>query len=556
MKYKVLFIEDDIIDRMAIERFVKTSNFPFDYRLADSLKTAVEIINSEIIDAVIADYNLPDGTVDEIYDLLGDIPFIVVTAVGDQKTAVKALKSGAYDYIVKDPHGKHRDALTYTIQNAINHYQTKTELNNYRLNLEKLVRERTKELELQIDERIKAETELRKRNEEVEELNQELQFRNEQLETAKSKAVESDELKTAFLANISHEIRTPLAAILGFAELFVSDQLNRERQLEMVGLIKEGSDQLLNVISDIVDISQIDAGQIQHSPTEFNLELLLNELYEILNNEIKSKNKTKIRPLLKINLSYQQKYVLADKDKIKHILLKFVNNAVKFTSEGVIKISANVQNSMVLICVEDSGIGIKKENLGLIFHRFRQASNDFTRPYGGTGLGLTIAKGLSEIIGGKVHVDSTFETGSIFKLEFPFFETGKMQVGKLNPDVQKQKCILVVEDNATDFSYYAEALASTGAMLFQAENDIEAVTHFMQRSDIDLVLVNVDMTKNQGVEAVLEIKALNPDIPVLALTAELNYNRLSNEILANCTEILIHPVGRLLLIDKINKYTP
>ena len=117
MKYKVLFIEDDIIDRMAIERFVKTSNFPFDYRLADSLKTAVEIINSEIIDAVIADYNLPDGTVDEIYDLLGDIPFIVVTAVGDQKTAVKALKSGAYDYIVKDPHGKHRDALTYTKRN-------------------------------------------------------------------------------------------------------------------------------------------------------------------------------------------------------------------------------------------------------------------------------------------------------------------------------------------------------------------------------------------------------------------------------------------------------
>jgi len=237
---------------------------------------------------------------------------------------------------------------------------------------------------------------------------------NRELLKAKLKAEESDRLKTAFLQNISHEIRTPMNGIIGFSEL-IKDSTTEEARHR--GYFKEMSSctfQLAALVNDLIDISKIEAGDLQMILSDFTISELTESSRGMFSDNAAEKG---------IDLTFEDETVnsviRSDKGKISQIVNNLLSNAIKFTSEGFVRVQFKVKNHWLLIIVKDSGIGIGKDNLELIFDRFRQTEMGLSRAYGGTGLGLAIADGLAGFLEGTLTVESEPGQGSQFTLSVP-----------------------------------------------------------------------------------------------------------------------------------------
>lgn len=233
------------------------------------------------------------------------------------------------------------------------------------------------------------------------------------LVAAKNRAEESDHLKSAFLANMSHEIRTPLNSIIGFADLLLDPFFDPEQQTIFVQMIKTSGNNLLAIISDIVDISKIESGQITLHNAPFSIEKLIHEIAYEQSRLVHDKGLE-----IKVNLPEADMYMDGDEGRVKQILMNYVNNAIKFTEAGVVEIGCTVFDS-VQFYVKDTGIGIPKEFHEKVFERFRQVETAHTRKYGGNGLGLAIARQLAELMGAWVWMESEPGKGSTFFLSFP-----------------------------------------------------------------------------------------------------------------------------------------
>lgn len=228
--------------------------------------------------------------------------------------------------------------------------------------------------------------------------------------TAKEKAEESDRLKTAFLNNMSHEIRTPLNAIVGFTTLLSSDGLPSAKQKTFIDIIQRSSDQLLSIITDIINISTIEAGQLRINAKQINLNQLLDDLYDQFS--IKADENVSIQ-LFK-SLNDDNAIFTTDETKLTQIISNLLVNALKFTNKGFIQFGYKIHNNQLLFSVQDTGIGIEQEAHQRIFERFRQA-NDYTgQQYGGNGLGLSIAKSYVELLGGTIWLESVVNQGTTF----------------------------------------------------------------------------------------------------------------------------------------------
>ncbi|HEX7583995.1 MAG TPA: PAS domain S-box protein, partial [Prolixibacteraceae bacterium] len=236
---------------------------------------------------------------------------------------------------------------------------------------------------------------------------------------AKEKAEESDRLKSAFLSNLSHELRTPMNGILGFSELLDDDSLTTEERHEYVSVINDSGLSLLEVITNIMDLSKIDSQQIEIKTRTFNLNSQLDELMKWFRSEKIIKDKSHLKVELKKALPDEQSNLTTDQGKIRHIFSLLLNNAAKFTSEGKIQFGYFVQEQNIKFFVKDTGKGIPADKHDAIFERFRQEEETLTRKYGGAGLGLAIAKGLVELMSGKIWVESEPGKGSTFWFEIP-----------------------------------------------------------------------------------------------------------------------------------------
>lgn len=239
-----------------------------------------------------------------------------------------------------------------------------------------------------------------------------------QLIAAKERAEQADKLKTAFLSNISHEIRTPLNAILGFSNLLIQKKPASEENRNFVSIIKENSNQLLKVIDELLDISRIEAGEIQMAEQEFEINNLLNEL--------KMENEEQLRKTGK-NISFttyfenqlKNSVVISDRRRLKQALNNILENAIKFTEKGSISFSCTYSASKIRFVVADTGVGIPEDKHSVIFERFRQAEETLTRNYGGNGLGLAISRAFIELLQGNIYVNSIPGEGSSFTVEIP-----------------------------------------------------------------------------------------------------------------------------------------
>lgn len=268
-----------------------------------------------------------------------------------------------------------------------------------------------------VEERIILNEQLVKtQNRKLKKVNKKFRKINEQLLIAKQKAEESDHLKSAFLANMSHEIRTPLNGIMGFSSLLADDGIDQAKRQQYAQIVSDSSTQLLNIVNDILDISKIETNQISIFKSEMDVNILLNELYDFFKPAVKLKN-------LSLNLEFDQSQssltIDSDAIRLKQIITNFISNSLKFTEEGGITIGFKLTNDTIVFFVRDTGIGIHDSEKQFIFDRFRQAGDIYHKANNGTGLGLAISKGLADLLGGEIQMESELGKGSIFSLILP-----------------------------------------------------------------------------------------------------------------------------------------
>lgn len=245
------------------------------------------------------------------------------------------------------------------------------------------------------------------------------------LKLAKEKAIESDRLKSVFLGNMSHEIRTPLNGIIGFSELLSNSIVNEEKKIKYLQMITSNGEQLLRIIDDIVDISLIESNQLRISPATINLHIFLKETLAFYKAYKATVHKSSIEFILENKIKSKELNIVVDPSRLQQVLRNLINNALKFTNEGYVRLTCCKNGDNLQFCVDDSGIGLDPDKKEIIFERFRQADERLNREYGGTGLGLSISKGIVEKMKGEIWVDTKEDNGLKICFKIPYVPAKK-----------------------------------------------------------------------------------------------------------------------------------
>jgi PAS domain S-box-containing protein len=383
----------------------------------------------------------------------------------------------------------------------------------------------------------------------------------QQLVVAKEKAEESDRLKSAFLANMSHEIRTPMNAILGFSELLQLEGIQPEQRQEYIKLINDKGNDLMNIISDLIDISRIEAGDMKLVKTHIQVNDLILEIFEQVKKEkdLKGKDEVQVRYRISEDTEYT---ILSDKNRLRQVFNNLLGNAMKFTNQGYIELGYDLIDDHVRFHVMDSGIGITPENQKLIFERFRQEDNSYTRKHGGTGLGLAISKQIVELLGGEISVESKPGQGAGFYFTLPLEKTAERLLSRSKVDRPPNqnnlklatKKILIAEDDSSNYMFLESLLRPTDAELIWARNGLQAVEIHAGRNDIDLILMDIRLPEMNGLLATRKIRSTDQNIPIIALTAFAFADDREKSMEAGCTEHMSKPVKIEELKRVLQKY--
>ena len=378
----------------------------------------------------------------------------------------------------------------------------------------------------------------------------------DQLINAKEKAEESDRLKTAFLHNISHEIRTPMNAIVGFTALLDDHELHPETRKQYIDIIYQSSNQLLSIITDIVDISNIETGQTRVTISQVNINVLIRNLYEQYSIRAAQQG---LSMYFKHSLNDDEALLETDGTKLIQILSNLLNNSLKFTKEGKIEFGYVLKDKSVEFMVSDTGIGISKDKQSRIFDRFYQVESSTARQYSGTGLGLSICRAYAELLGGTIRVESEPDKGSAFYLTLPYrFHVKKIIPGKKDQEKVTayvvEKTILVAEDDDINYLIVEKILKADAYNLIRAENGREAVDICNSNSKIDLVLLDLKMPVMDGLEAMSLIRGVRPALPFIALSAYAFDTDRKNAIEKGCVDYISKPFSKNELLAVLRKH--
>jgi signal transduction histidine kinase/CheY-like chemotaxis protein len=376
------------------------------------------------------------------------------------------------------------------------------------------------------------------------------------LRLAKEKAEASDRLKTDFLNNISHEVRTPLNGILGFAEIISQQDLSEEEKKDSFAMLFESSNRLLNTITNYMDISLITSGNMSVHRKDFFPVMILRKIY---NNYESVCSNRKLKLFLEIPGHSDNLSINSDPEIFQKIMSHFLNNAVKFTEKGSIHFGFKRSEEQLEFFVKDAGMGIGSDSFNNIFDLFVKEGEGSYRVSEGSGLGLSISKGMAEIIGGKIRLESELGVGSCFFLTIPLkkdaevflFENHSNDLRKVNTG----SLILVAEDEETNF-YYLNALLAreTGAKVLHASNGKEAIELFKANPGINLILMDIKMPEMDGFEATRQIKLINRNVPVIALTAYAMSGDEERIVSAGCDGYLSKPINKKSLLEKMAEF--
>ncbi len=369
----------------------------------------------------------------------------------------------------------------------------------------------------------------------------------QELFSAKEKAEESNRLKTAFINNISHEVRTPLNGILGFGEFMMDENLSRADKLEYYKIVKQSSDRLQQTINDIMDLSELKAGTIKPNKSDLYVAGIVSNLCDQTKRACAKKN---VLVSMEIPAEFENLVLQTDEELFTKIVSHLLSNAEKFTTTGRITMGYEVKNEWVEFFVKDTGKGIAADKIAVIFEPFMQEDTSNTRGYEGSGTGLSIVKGMLQLLGGKLWVETQKGKGSTFFFKLPLIAGKHKQepvIEITTPTDQKKvagnRLILIAEDDESNAQLMQVVMQKDGFSTLHAYNGAEAVDLCSKYPEISIVLMDIKMPVMNGMEATAAIKKIRPELPVIALTAHAQTGDRHRMLLAGCDEYLAKPVN-------------
>ncbi|MDM8554736.1 response regulator [Desulfococcaceae bacterium HSG7] len=528
-KVKILVVEDEMI----IVRKIKIILTDMGYEvtsIADTGKDAIQKAVETQPDLVMMDIVLK-GDMDGIQAAVHireqtDIPIIYLTGYGDDQTLKRAKATEPVGYILK-PFSE--DQMRVTIQSGM-------ELHRSRQKLDAAQREYSSKLEKQVKQRT---SDLRMANTELEQANR---------------------LKDEFLANMSHELRTPLTAVMGVSEALIEQVYGplNAKQLQSLQLIAKSGKHLLNLITDILDLSAINAGKMELKIDQVSID----DVCQKSMHKIKEMAEKKEHKLF-MSINSELKHIRADTLRVKQILVNLLTNAVKFTPQGGkigLEVNHEPNTNKVEFIVWDNGIGIAQQDIKKIFKPFVQIDGSFTRKYEGTGLGLPLVHRLVELHGGKVEADSQAGEFSRFTVTLPQ-DVVKDRLDRHAGDIKKDAphaTILVVDDNVPNVETIADYLQTKSFDLLLAYDGPQAVKLAREKKP-DLILMDVQMPVMNGLEAIKiirqweQINNFTTKVPIIALTGLTTASDQQECLEAGADDFISKPVSFKKLIGRIEE---
>jgi PAS domain S-box-containing protein len=494
-------VEDDELDQMAFKRLVENEKLPYDYTIAGSVSEANSLLGSEHFDVIISDYSLRDGTAFDVLNLVKNTPIIFVTGIGNEEVAVNAWRAGAYDYLTKDIDRNYLKAIPIIIENAITQKKAKEEIcrlsqaieqspstiviTDIKGDIEYVNPKFTQSTGYTLEEVKGKNLHILESSEQTSELHKELwetitsgkewrgEFHNKKKDDrpyweaasisaitnsegaitgflkvaediterkeAEEKLKEAIEMKSQFISTVSHELRTPLASMKeGIAIVLagIAGEINDE-QRNFLNIAQRNVDRLTLLINDVLDFQKLEAGKIKANIQENDINEVIEEVQKTMLPSAKKKG-------IDILLEFDDNLPKArfDRDKIIQVLTNLVSNAIKFTEQGQVSVRVQRQDGELVIRVNDTGMGIPKDELPKIFERFYRVHRP-NKQIQGTGLGLTIVKKNVMMHEGRIEVESEVDKGTTFTVFLPLS-------GEPTPEVLPEKMDELLENTVVD----------------------------------------------------------------------------------------------------------